>query len=69
MPDKSLGTTKEIERLAREARRAGWTVEVNGANHIRWTPPLGPSLTTSLTPKNESVTIRRIRKAIKQQKG
>lgn len=33
-----LGTHKDIEKLARKARRQGWTVEVTKGNHIRWTP-------------------------------
>ncbi|MER5754419.1 hypothetical protein [Streptomyces sp. NPDC002088] len=34
-----LGADKETEALAKKARKAGWTVEVTGGNHIRWTPP------------------------------
>jgi len=35
----NLGTNKETERLAKLARKQGWTVEVTGGNHLKWTPP------------------------------
>jgi hypothetical protein len=34
-----LGADKETEALAKKARKAGWTVEVTGGNHVKWTPP------------------------------
>jgi hypothetical protein len=34
-----LGTNKETEALAKKARKQGWTVEVTGGNHLKWTPP------------------------------
>jgi hypothetical protein len=30
---------KPLQDLYREARKAGWTVEVSGSNHLRWVPP------------------------------
>lgn len=37
----NLGTHKDIEKLARKARKQGWTVEVTKNNHLRFTPPNG----------------------------
>lgn len=34
-----LGTHKDLEKLARRARKLGWDVRVTNSNHIRWTPP------------------------------
>jgi hypothetical protein len=34
-----LGTNKETEALAKTARKQGWTIEVTGGNHLKWTPP------------------------------
>ncbi|RZU36053.1 hypothetical protein EV284_3540 [Streptomyces sp. BK022] len=34
-----LGTNKETQKLADLARGQGWTVEVTGGNHLKWTPP------------------------------
>jgi hypothetical protein len=34
-----LGTNKETEALAKTAKKQGWTVEVTGGNHLKWTPP------------------------------
>lgn len=36
-----LGADKEIEKLAKKARKDGWDVSVTGGNHIRWTDPGG----------------------------
>lgn len=38
---KSLGANKEIEKLARKARKQGWEVKVTGGNHLKFTPPNG----------------------------
>jgi hypothetical protein len=35
----SLGTDKDVEALARAARKAGWTVTVTRSNHLRWQAP------------------------------
>lgn len=61
MSNKGLGTDKDLEKLARRARRAGWTVEVNGRNHVRWTAPDGQSFTTGLTMNRRSATVARRR--------
>lgn len=34
-----LGANKEIEALAKVARKQNWTVTVTGGNHLKWTPP------------------------------
>jgi 2-keto-3-deoxy-galactonokinase len=36
-----LGADKEIEKLAKKARKENWEVTVTGGNHIRWTDPNG----------------------------
>lgn len=37
---KRLGTDSDVEKLARQARRSGFSVEVTGSNHLRWTAPI-----------------------------
>jgi hypothetical protein len=45
------GNGKELNRWARAARRAGWTVARTGRDHWRWTDPTGRLvLTTGGTP-------------------
>lgn len=62
MSNKGIGTDKDLEKLARRARRAGWTVEVTGRNHVRWTAPDGrQSFTTGLTMNRRSTTVARRR--------
>jgi hypothetical protein len=39
--NKKIGTNKETEKLIKLARKQGWTVEVTGGNHLKWTPPPG----------------------------
>lgn len=34
-----LGTDKDIEKLARQARKQGWAVELTRNNHVRWVSP------------------------------
>jgi hypothetical protein len=46
---KSLGANKEIEKLARKARKQGWTVEVTGGNHLKFQPPNGGPIFGGLT--------------------
>jgi hypothetical protein len=46
---KLLGTDKDVEDLARRARKAGWTVSIDGKNHIRWDAPEGGSFRSALT--------------------
>lgn len=36
-----LGADKEIEKLAKKARKDGWEVTVTGGNHIKWVDPDG----------------------------
>lgn len=49
MGGRALGTDKDVEALARKARKAGFTVEITRGNHIRWTAPDGTSRVTALT--------------------
>ena len=46
---KHLGANKDIEKLARKARKAGWTVEITGNNHVRFTNPTGQTIVGGLT--------------------
>ncbi len=59
-----LGTNKDIEKLARRARKRGWVVEVTARNHIRWTSPEGVTYTSGLTMSRGGVsaTLRNLRK-------
>ncbi|MHB1928784.1 MAG: hypothetical protein ACYDEN_04520 [Acidimicrobiales bacterium] len=45
----NLGTDKDVEALARAARKSGWRVGVDGANHLRWQGPDGQELRSPLT--------------------
>lgn len=45
----SFGTDKDVEELARRARKAGWTVQVDGGNHLRWSSPFGQEFRSALT--------------------
>jgi predicted RNA binding protein YcfA (HicA-like mRNA interferase family) len=42
-----LGADKEIEKIARDARKEGWDVTITGGNHIRWRSPDGKSTVIS----------------------
>lgn len=45
-------TNHDMKELEREAKRQGWKVQHSGSNHLRWTPPHGRAVMTSLTPSN-----------------
>jgi hypothetical protein len=45
----ALGTDKDVEALARRARRSGWTVSVDGSTHLRWEAPSGAVFRCALT--------------------
>jgi hypothetical protein len=45
----NLGTDKDVEALARAARKAGWRVGIDGANHLRWQGPDGREFRSPLT--------------------
>jgi hypothetical protein len=36
-----LGADKEIEKVAKAARKQKWKVEITGGNHIKWITPDG----------------------------
>lgn len=42
-----LGADKEIEKIAKAARKQGWTVGVTGGNHIKWVTPKGETAVIS----------------------
>lgn len=42
-----LGASKDIEKVAKAARRQKWTVTVTGGNHIRWLSPNGKDIVIS----------------------
>jgi hypothetical protein len=46
---KGLGANKEIEKLARLARKQGWEVTVTGGNHLKFQPPNGGPIFGGLT--------------------
>lgn len=56
-----LGTHKDLEKLARNARRAGWSVELTKGNHVRWTPPEGDFIIGGLTSSSRGVQNLRAR--------
>lgn len=58
MSNTGLGTDKDVEALARRARKHGWTVEVTGGTHLRWTAPDGAWFTSPLTPGGRLAPLR-----------
>lgn len=56
---------KDLRTLAKKLKKAGWTVEVNGRGHVKFTSPVGAVVSTSATPsdwrsfKNFKATLRR----------
>ncbi len=42
MGGKNLGTDSDVEKLVRQARKAGFDVYILRNNHIRWIAPLLP---------------------------
>lgn len=61
-----LGSNKEIEKMVRLARKAGWDVEMTKNNHIRFKPPTGGDMIIAgLTPNTSGVlqTRKRLRRA------
>ncbi len=45
----ALGINKDLEPMARLARRQGWDVAITARNHVRWTSPDGHVLYSGLT--------------------
>lgn len=54
---------KEITKLARTARKQGWTVERTKGDHFRWTPPGGRYVITAQSPRRMESIVRLLRKA------
>lgn len=54
----ALGTDKDVEKLARRARQAGWTVEIDGGTHIRWRAPGGSTMFSSPLTGGRAVRLR-----------
>ena len=42
---------KDLRKLAREARRAGWTITAHRSGHLHWEAPDGTKIVTSTTPR------------------
>jgi predicted RNA binding protein YcfA (HicA-like mRNA interferase family) len=49
---KTLKLTPELRRLARIARRRGWTVTRTGGNHVAFRSPTGQTIYTGSTPSD-----------------
>jgi hypothetical protein len=61
----ALGTDPDVEKLARETRRAGWLVEVDsGSTHIRWESPTGDLFFSPLTGARS--TVLRVRSKLRR---
>lgn len=45
----ALGTDKDVEALARRARRSSWDVSVDGSTHLRCQAPSGAVFRRALT--------------------
>jgi hypothetical protein len=61
----ALGTDKELEKLARQVRRAGGSVKVTKSNHLIWELN-GRIVRTGLTMHPSSVrqTLKRVEKGL-----
>lgn len=46
---KRLGTNKDIEKLARRARKQGWEVQITRNNHLKFINPDGAVVVGGLT--------------------
>lgn len=66
MSNGRLGTSKDVEKLARTARRAGWTVEITGKNHLRWISPNGKDKLTSALTFGDERRIKKIEKFLRE---
>lgn len=57
---------KDLRKLAREARHAGWTITVSRANHLHWRSPTGALVVTATTPgkKGGRLDVRAVRRAL-----
>ena len=42
---------KHLRPAARRAKAEGWSIEVAGNGHLKWSPPDGPAVFTGSTPK------------------
>ena len=60
-----LGTDKDVEKLARTARRAGWQVMVSTSNHLHWISPDGSKKIVSSLTWGDQRRIKRVVKALK----
>lgn len=58
-------SNKDIKELAREARSQGWVVRQGGSNHIKWFPPKGKPISTSLSPSDVNA-VRQIRRDLER---
>ena len=45
---------KEYRNLAKQAKAAGWRIEVTGREHLRWTSPEGKVVFSSGTPSTQA---------------
>lgn len=52
---RALGTDPDLERLARQVRKAGGRVEVTHRTHVLWTLPDGTELRSGLTMSRRSI--------------
>ena len=70
---KKIGTNpqniipKDLRKIAKEARSAGWTITVTRGGHLKWTPPGGGrSIYTGTSPgkKGCRLDLRAVRRAL-----
>lgn len=58
---------KDLRKIAKEARSAGWTIIVSRAGHLKWTSPDGArTVVTSTSPgkKGCRLDLRAVRRAL-----
>ena len=52
----ALRVPESYRKLARAARRAGWTITPTGGGHLAWKPPSGRVIYTPSTPSDRHGT-------------
>lgn len=57
---------KDLQALAKEAERQGWTVEIRPGGHLRWTPPDGQDFVVSSQSPSDPWAVRCVRRDLKK---
>lgn len=55
------GTDKDVEKVIRKARKAGWDIQITGGNHIKFQPPKGGQAVIGSLSPGSSRSVRTLR--------